>query len=421
MAWAIAAVVGATIAFGTIWRATGGFLGTDLPPFILGWQPAVSAYALVAVLSLGAGIWLAPALCSSRLGPIPFGAALTVIGAGLRLALNLGRVGPSDWHEVFVVHAGTGEGRHEYLPALPFVRGGVGHFLADFDRIAPALPTHPSGHPPGLLLTLNALQIDTPEGMAALTIGVGVLAIPLLYLLGRNLLGEKKARMAGILFAFSPAALLYGATSADALYATLGIAAAAALMARGRVIRALGAISLAIASFFSFALLAVGAWAVLLTERRSGRRPAVMLAALCAVAVVGFYLLLHATTGFDPISALRAMHDRYYAGIGGRRPYLFWLFGSPAAFLVALGVPIAWQACRSLGRGEATAVALAVVVAASSLLGYTKAETERIWLFMVPLACLAAAQSQSSGRLRPVLALLGLQALAVELLFNTIW
>ena len=55
------------------------------------------------------------------------------------------------------------------------------------------------------------------------------------------------------------------------------------------------------------------------------------------------------------------------------------------------------------------------------MLGYTKAETERIWLFMVPLACLSAAQSQSAGRLRLVLVLLGLQALAVELLFNTIW
>ncbi len=420
-AWAIAAAVGATIALGMIWRAAGGFLGTDLPPFILGWQPAVSPYALVAVLALGAGVWLAPALYSSRLDPIPFGAALTAIGAGLRLALNLSRVGPSDWYGVFVVHAGTGEGRHEYLPALPFVRGGEGGFLAHFDRIAPALPTHPSGHPPGLLVTLDALRIDTPQAMAALTIGVGVLAIPLLYLLVRNLLGEGKARIAGILLAFSPATLLYGATSADALYATLGVAAAAALTARERALRTVGALALAIASFFSFALLAVGAWAVVLTERRSGPRPALILAALCAAAVIGFYTLLHVTTGFDPISALRVMHDRYYAGIGGRRPYLFWLFGSPAAFLVALGVPIAWQACRSLGRGEASAVALAVVVAASSLLGYTKAETERIWLFMVPLACLAAAQSQSPGRLRLVLALLGLQGLAVEILFNTIW
>ena len=419
--WAIAAVVVATIAFGGIYTAAGGFLGTDLPPFILGWQPSISAYAVVTFLTLAGAVRLAPALYATRLGPLGFGAALTGVSALLRLAVNLARAGPSDWYAVYVVHPNSGEGRHEYLPALEALRGGAGHFLAGFDRIAPSLPTHASGHPPGLLIGLNAFGIDAPRGMAALTICVGVLATPLLYLLARSLFEETTARTAGILFAFSPAALLYGATSADALYATLGVGAAAALMARDRVGRVAGAVLLAAASFFSWALLAVGAWAVVLTERRSGPRRALGLAAACGAALIAFYVVLHALTGFDPIAALRATHDRYYAGIGGHRPYLFWLFGSPAAFLVAMGVPIAWQAARSLGRGEPVAVALTLIVAASALLGYTKAETERIWLFMVPLACLAAAQSQSRDRLRVVLALLGAQAIAVELLFNTIW
>jgi hypothetical protein len=411
----------ATIVFGAISKATGGFLGTDLPPFILSWQPTVSPYAAVGILTLSAAVLLVPALRSASVGPIGFGVAITMVSAALRLALNLGRAGARDWYEVFVVHPHTGEGRHEYLPALAALRDGTGNFLADFDRIAPSLPTHPAGHPPGLLLTLDALGIGTPQGMAALTIGVGVLATPLLYLLGRMLLGESKARLAAILFAFSPAALLYGATSADALYATLALGAAAALMAGRGTLRAAGAVLLAAASFFSWALLAVGAWAVVLTERRAGVRSAVRLAVSCAVGVIGFYLALHAITGFDPIAALRVTHERYYAGIGGRRPYLFWLFGSPAAFLVVTGIPISWQAARSLGRGKPTAVALGLVVAGSALLGYTKAETERIWLFMVPLACLAAAQSQPAGRLRLVLALLAAQAIAVELLFNTIW
>jgi methylthioxylose transferase len=421
VAWALAAVVAATVTFGAVFAAAGGSLGTDLPPFILSWQPAISPYALVAIATLGVAAVLGPALVASRLSPIGFAAAVTGLTAALRLALNLGRTGPSGWWEVYVVHSGSGEGRHEYLPGLGALRGGVGHFLANFDRIAPSLPTHPSGHPPGLLLTLNALGIGGPKGMAALTIGVGVLATPLLYLLARGLFAESVARTAAILFVFSPAALLYGATSADAMYATLGVGAAAALMARQPMARLTGAALLAVASFFSWALLAVGAWAVLLTGRRSGVGRALRLALACGAALAALYLLLYALTGFDPVAALRAIHDNYYAGIGGRRPYLFWLFGSPAAFLVALGLPIAWQAARSLGRGEATAVALAVVVAISAVLGYTKAETERIWLFMVPLACLAAARSQPHARLRLVLVLLVAQAIAVELLFNTIW
>ena len=53
-------------------------------------------------------------------------------------------------------------------------------------------------------------------------------------------------------------------------------------------------------------------------------------------------------------------------------------------------------------------------------MGFTKAETERIWLFFAPFVCLAAAAGPAF-RLRPVLALLAVQALAYELVFDTIW
>ena len=53
--------------------------------------------------------------------------------------------------------------------------------------------------------------------------------------------------------------------------------------------------------------------------------------------------------------------------------------------------------------------------------GFTKAETERIWMPFVPLACVAAAEQLPVRRLRPVLAALAAQALVVEILFNTVW
>jgi hypothetical protein len=61
------------------------------------------------------------------------------------------------------------------------------------------------------------------------------------------------------------------------------------------------------------------------------------------------------------------------------------------------------------------------VVIVSSILGFTKGETERIWLPFVPLACAAAAAVLPRERLAPTLVTLAAQALAVELLFNTIW
>ena len=58
---------------------------------------------------------------------------------------------------------------------------------------------------------------------------------------------------------------------------------------------------------------------------------------------------------------------------------------------------------------------------ASCSAGFTKAETERIWLFLVPLACVAAAPAITSRRTMAVIAVLLAQALAIEVLFDTIW
>ena len=86
-----------------------------------------------------------------------------------------------------------------------------------------------------------------------------------------------------------------------------------------------------------------------------------------------------------------------------------------------LGLPIAWLALRALAAGEDAAVAIFAVLAIAAVAGFTKAEVERIWLSFAPLVCLAAASALPARRLRLVLALLAVQALAWELLFNTVW
>jgi hypothetical protein len=174
-------------------------------------------------------------------------------------------------------------------------------------------------------------------------------------------------------------------------------------------------------TFFSYALVAIGAWASVVNLRRLGPAAAVRLAAACALALVGGYAALHAVTGFDVLDALREAGRAYHGGVARVRPYEFWVLGSPTAFLVALGLPLAWLGLRRLAEGDTTAVALALVVAASALLGFTKAENERIWLFLVPLACVAAASEDRVRHLRWLLGALVAQALAVELLLDTTW
>ena len=150
-------------------------------------------------------------------------------------------------------------------------------------------------------------------------------------------------------------------------------------------------------------------------------RRALTVAVACGVALALFYGALALATGYDPIGALRATESVYREGIAARRPYAFWVFGSPVAFLVALGPPIAWFALRSAGAREPAAVALVAVVVIAAVLGFSKAETERIYQFLVPLACIAAAITLPAQRLAITLGALAAQALAIELLLYTVW
>jgi hypothetical protein len=408
-----------TLAVGLVAQAAGVDWGAPAQPLVVFLRPALSTWALPAAAVLAAALLIAVRLHRAAVGPAAFAAATFALTLATRLALNVFRGGPGALDQVFVV-APKGEGRTEFLPALPFLDGGVGHFLSHFPEISPKLPIQAQGHPPGLLLTIHYLGIDTAAGLAALTIVVGALATPLLYLLGRRLFPEAEARAAALLFVFVPTSLLYGATSGDALFATLGVLAALGLLARRPAAQVLGAGALALAAFFSYALLAVGAWSALVRWRRDGAGVAIRLAALCAAVLVCVYAVVAITTGFDLIAAIRATDQRYAEGIARLRPYAFWFFGSPAAFVLMLG-PVAWFAARSLGRKEATAVALAIVIAISFLAGYTKAETERIWLFLVPFACLAAARSLSARRLPVVLLAATAQAALVEIFLFTKW
>jgi methylthioxylose transferase len=334
----------------------------------------------------------------------------------LRLPLADGRGGTAAWDRVFTPGASF-EAPNEYLAALPSLDYGSRFFLDRFAELVPSFPVHVAGHPPGLLLTAHALGLTTPARFAALCIGVGALSAPLTYGLARTLLPERRARISGLLMALAPGALLFGVVSADALYCTLGLLAAWPLVhPRARL---LGAVVLAVVSLFAWSLLAVGAWAALLVLLREGPRPALKLALICGVALLAVHGAFAAATGFDPIGTLRATGEVYRAGVASMRPYWYWVLGSPVAFLLILGLPIAWLALRGLAARRPEAVAIFAVLAISSLLGFTKAETERIWLFFAPFVCLAAAAVRKDLGLLP--AALALQALLYEGLFDTVW
>jgi hypothetical protein len=407
-----------TVAAG-LWlaRHDGRELGLPYPPFIGRWDPAITWWALAAAALLALGIWVAPRLLA--LPPAAFVLAVYGLTLALRLALGATSRGPEGWTGMFDLDGF--EGPNEYLPALSALRYGPGFLLDRFAELVPALPVHAAGHPPGLLLIMDALRLDTPARLAAFLIATGALVAPLAYATGRAVTSERTARLAALLTASAPSVLLFGATSADALYAAAGMAAAWALADRRLAVRALGAVLLAVASLLAWSLLAIGAWAAVLAWRREGVRAMVVLGLLCAAALVASYALLAAATGFDPIGTLRATEQVYRSGIASERPYWFWLTGSPTAFLLMLGLPVAWLALRALAAGDDAAIAIFAVLGVAAVAGFTKAEVERIWLPFAPLVCLAAATALRERDLRAVLALLAVQALAWELFWNTVW
>jgi hypothetical protein len=224
--WVAATVALATFAVGLyVRRLTDVPLGVPWPPQVGGLAPQAHPLLAVSVLAFTAAVLLGPRVLDARLRPAGVAATLLAGTVVLRLALAAGRGGTGAWDRVFDAKRSF-EAVNEYLPALPALDYGPRFFLDRFAELVPALPVHAAGHPPGLLLALHVLHLDTANRMAALCIAVGTLAIPLTYALGRAVTTEHIARVATLLFVLAPGALLFTATSPDAVYLTLGLAAA---------------------------------------------------------------------------------------------------------------------------------------------------------------------------------------------------
>jgi hypothetical protein len=422
------AAAAATVAVGEAIRASGarvgGYppLGVVSPPVNVFWHPKAGSLAVVSIVVLAAAAALTPAWIWRLRRPPAFAVAMFALALALDIGLNLARGGVHELYAVFqTTRGGSPEAGNEYLLGLPALDHGVRLYVGHFASAFPALPQKVTGNPPGPLVALQLLGIRTPQALAALCIGTGALTAPLAYDLGRTLGGEARGRVAGVLTAFAPSLLLWGATSADYAFATLGLVGACLLARKRLAPRALGALAAAAATFFSWLLFAIPAWAVLVAVRRGGPRQALVLGSLCAGATLAVYGALALTLGYDPFAALSATDAVYRHGIAQFRPYPYWLFGSPTAWVIALGLPIAWAWLRAAAARDPAALALAAIVLVAAVLGFTKAETERIWLPLVPLACVAAACAVPARRLRMLLWLLVFQALAVQLLFDTIW
>ncbi len=423
---AIGLVAAATVAVGLVGRLAYGKFGTATPPFVFGWLPdADPVGVVVAIAGCASVVFVGRWTVDAKLPPVAVAVALYALTLAAGLALGVARDGTHGWTEIFDLAGGTADGHaiNEYLPGLPTLEYGAGVYLDRFAEVVPSQSVNVAGHPPGPLLLASALGVSTAGGLAALVILIGSLCAPLTYRLGWTLSGDERVgRVAGVLCLASPLILLFGVTSFDYAYAAFGAAAACGLSARAGRWRAAGLLVFAVASLMSWALLAVGAWAVFVVWRRDGFWPAMRLGVAAGLAVAALQGALAARYGYDPIGTLRATEQVYRDSLARVRPYWFWLFGSPVAWGLMLGPLLVQAMLRAATARTAAGLAIVAVIAISALGGFTKAETERIWLYLVPLACVAAAP-YVVGRRALTLTLVALvaQALVVQLLFNTVW
>ncbi|RYU14332.1 hypothetical protein [Nocardioides iriomotensis] len=298
-----------------------------------------------------------------------------------------------------------------------------------YDAAPDNWPVHIAGHPPGALVFFVALvRIGLGSGLAAGVVVVLLAATTAVATLVtvRTLGAEDLARRAAPYLVVGPAAI-WQAVSADAMFAAVaawGLAALAAASTRRSVTWALLAgLLLGYCVMLSYGLPLLGVLALAVMWLGGSWRPLVP-AALAALGVVAVF---HAF-GFSYAEALPAIRDRYFEGVGGRRPAAYWLWGGPAALLFAtgpllgagLGALAAQAHRRAVGAVAALSGAAVVSVLLATASQMSKAEVERIWLPFVPWLLLSCALLPDRWQ-RPALAAQAGFALLVQHLLFTGW
>ncbi|WP_217556577.1 hypothetical protein [Streptomyces sp. GbtcB6] len=260
-------------------------------------------------------------------------------------------------------------------------------------------PAHIAGHPPAATLTfvlLDRIGLRGGGWAGAWCITVGSTACVAVLVAVRALADERLARRAASFLVMAPAAVWVGA-SADGYFAAVAAWAVAllALAVTGRSVAwAAGAgLLYGLTCYLSYGLTLfalIGAAVLVLGRRRVRARPVVLALLAAGAAVVP---LVFTFAGFDWWQGYRLLVTRYYQGVGGTRPYGYWVWANLACTVVITG-PATVAGLRRAGAvlvrrrtapAPRTRLALLAGTALLALLiadlsGMSKAETERIWL-----------------------------------------
>jgi hypothetical protein len=416
-------------------------LFVNWPPLFADWEPHVGPGTPAAVVVAVAVVTYGPVLAAR----LPWRALLAAAwGTAMAWTWSLALV--DGWHRGVAARLTT---RNEYLRVIDRFHD-IPATLKDFTHHIVSgspdpWPAHIAGHPPAATLTFVLLDRVGLRGggwAGAWCIIVGTTACVAVLVTLRLLTGEGLARRAAPFLVLAPAAVWVGA-SADGYFAAVAswsVALLALAVTEGarpgvRTAASFGSgLLFGLTCYLSYGLTLfalIGAGVVLLgrVQRRTLLRGSVFLVAGLAVVPLAF-----TAAGFDWWEAYRLLVTRYYQGIGGVRPYGYWVWANLACTVVVVGLATAAGLQRAGGAlvrdragvltprmpgtaGDPAAearLALLVLCALVALLladlsGMSKAETERIWLpfamWLLP-ACALLTRPRAWLAAQAVLALL---------------
>lgn len=395
--------------------------GADLSPFYVQLAPRFSAWGLVAVALFAVFIWLWPRAASWR--PRFFLPAATLFFAALALALAALYGGPAN-----IPSRAVGV----FLGDLNTL-GSPASFFGRYHLLLADIGIHGRVRPPGLFLLLWALvRVVGTNGyalQAAWALGAAAAAFPV-YFFAARVAGARAAPVAVVLYLLSGCFATHG-VSYDGLFATLGIAilyfVVMAAEERGWRGTVAAGVTLAAGALFSFTLAFILVFLVVIfAERAVAEKRAGEMAAKAALVVgipIATLVLLYFLTGYDwPANFAESYRWAQTQASGGinvfkvlfprpdlagypvpayRRSYWLWMPGNLVALALTAGVPITVLYLKwlwDLRRREARATALGRVFGLAflalvlfNLTGVTLGETERVWLYLVPVLAIPAA------------------------------
>ncbi|MCS0605403.1 hypothetical protein NX794_29985 [Streptomyces sp. LP11] len=392
---AAALLVTAAVLVGRHLQDTRHTLFVHWPPVLAEWDPHLGPGTPVALAVAAAVVAYGPAL-AARLPWPALPAAVWAAGTAWIASLAL----VDGWQRGI---AGRLTTRNEYLRVIgrfddipATLRDFTGHIVSGTPDPWPA---HVAGHPPAATLTFVLLDRAGLHGggwAGMWCVVVGATGAAAVLVAVRELAGEALARRAAPFLVLAPAAVWQG-TSADGYFAAVAAWAVAllalALTRRSPAWAAGSGLLSGLTCYLSYGLTLfalLGAAVLLLGRRDLRERPTVLLAFAAGLAVLPLVFTL---LGFDWFEAYHLLITRYYQGVGGKRPYGYWVWANLACTVLITGAATA-AGLRRTGAvllrartGPTAPVRLAVLVGVALLAllvadasGMSKAETERIWL-----------------------------------------